>query len=800
MARWASTVTDQLVPYLRPQESGGHAGVRWLELGGAGSGGLRIDLDRPRQVSALHVSRRRSGRGDPRRRGPPAARDVRPRSTRPIAASARRAAGRTPCPSTSSAPAPTNGAGRSGLRSRRHDDDRMGRRRPPVPPRERPPQLRDRHPRERLARVSSTWDRRWPRVGRTAIWRCGRSAASRTGLGDPVALDYPTPGGGDFRVPALVVGAAGRLDRARARLPRPPDPRREAADRRAAGDVRRGGRRGGDARGRPRRCADPGSSSRLSYTIFRDVARDRPERPDPERRRATRPADRRAMSLVVDLPDADWDLVHLAGAWARERHVVERRLAPGRQSISSNRGASSAAHNPFVAPRAGRRRPRRTARRSASPSSTPATSSPRSRSSRTARPALRIGINPETFGWALEPGRRVRAAGGRPRPHDRRPRRDERRLPSACSASGSPAATGATGRGRSSSTTGRAPTSTSTRSGSSRSRPSPATSGSSCSSSTTAGSGSATTTRPRSATGSSIGASSRTGSTASPAGSTELGLRFGLWIEPEMVSERSELFAAHPDWAIGIPGRPRTESRQQLVLDLGTAGGRRPPRRRAVGDVLGSAPISYVKWDMNRWITEPWSAALPADRQGEFFHRYILGVYELYRRLTTRVPGDPVRVVRERRRAVRRRACSPSRRRPGRATTPTRSSACAIQWGTSLAYPLSSMGAHVSAVPNHQTGRLTPLATRAAVAFFGVFGYELDPTALSDGGAGGGPRPGRVLPGASRAAPARAVRPPPRPVRGRRQHDRLDGRRRRPVAGDRRLLPRPEPAGPGVPS
>ena len=77
------------------------------------------------------------------------------------------------------------------------------------------------------------------------------------------------------------------------------------------------------------------------------------------------------------------------------------------------------------------------------------------------------------------------------------------------------------------------------------------------------------------------------------------------------------------------------------------------------------------------------------------------------------------------------RACSPSRRRPGRATTPTPSSACAIQWGTSLAYPLSSMGAHVSAVPNHQTGRITPLATRAAVAFFGVFGYELDPTALT---------------------------------------------------------------------
>ena len=85
-------------------------------------------------------------------------------------------------------------------------------------------------------------------------------------------------------------------------------------------------------------------------------------------------------------------------------------------------------------------------------------------------------------------------------------------------------------------------------------------------------------------------------------------MSFGLWIEPEMVSERSDLFEAHPDWAIGVPGRPRTESRQQLVLDMGRPGGRRPPRRRSCRDVLGSAPISYVKWDMNRNITEPYSA------------------------------------------------------------------------------------------------------------------------------------------------------------------------------------------------
>ena len=144
--------------------------------------------------------------------------------------------------------------------------------------------------------------------------------------------------------------------------------------------------------------------------------------------------------------------------------------------------------------------------------------------------------------------------------------------------------------------------------------------------------------------------------------------------------------------------------------------------------MLASAPISYIKWDMNRTITEPYSTALPADRQGEFFHRYVLGVYDLYARLDGGLPGRSCSSRAPAAAAGSTRACSPSRRRPGRATTPTPSSACAIQWGTSLAYPLSSMGAHVAAVPNHQTGRITPIDTRAAVAFFGVFGYELDPT------------------------------------------------------------------------
>jgi alpha-galactosidase len=208
-----------------------------------------------------------------------------------------------------------------------------------------------------------------------------------------------------------------------------------------------------------------------------------------------------------------------------------------------------------------------------------------------------------------------------------------------------------------------------------------------------------------------------------------LGLRFGVWIEPEMVSRQSELFAAHPDWAFQVPGRPLTEGRQQLVLDLG-----RPEvvdhLTNVLSELLASGPISYIKWDMNRWITEPWSGALPADRQGEAFHRHILGVYELYRRLTRRFPEVLFESC----------ASGGDRFDPGmlafapQAWTSDDTDAIerlAIQWGSSLAYPQSSIGAHVSAAPNHQTGRLTPIATRAAVAFFGAFGYELDTTALT---------------------------------------------------------------------
>jgi alpha-galactosidase len=209
-----------------------------------------------------------------------------------------------------------------------------------------------------------------------------------------------------------------------------------------------------------------------------------------------------------------------------------------------------------------------------------------------------------------------------------------------------------------------------------------------------------------------------------------LGIKFGLWIEPEMVNPDSDLFRAHPDWAIHIPQRPRTEQRYQYVLDMG-----RPEIAEYLFDVLEpilkSAPISYIKWDMNRYITEPYSLALPPHRQGEFFHRYILGLYALYNRLTKAFPEILFESC----------ASGGARFDPGllgfapQAWLSDDTDAVerlSIQEGASLIYPLSSMGAHVSAIPNHQTGRLTPLSFRAMVSFFGCLGYELDPTKFSD--------------------------------------------------------------------
>ncbi|MFA5006861.1 MAG: alpha-galactosidase [Candidatus Izemoplasmatales bacterium] len=208
-----------------------------------------------------------------------------------------------------------------------------------------------------------------------------------------------------------------------------------------------------------------------------------------------------------------------------------------------------------------------------------------------------------------------------------------------------------------------------------------------------------------------------------------LGLSFGIWVEPEMVSPDSDLFRAHPDWAIRHPARPASLGRHQLVLDL-----TRPEVRdhlyAKLCALFDGANVAYCKWDMNRSLSDVFSGGLDASHQGEFWHRYVLGLYELLERLTSRYPG----ILFE--------SCASGGNRfdlgmlrymPQTWTSDDTDGIerLYIQYGTSMAYPPSTMGAHVSAVPNAQTIRSTPLETRFNTAIFGLLGYELDFTKLS---------------------------------------------------------------------
>lgn len=210
----------------------------------------------------------------------------------------------------------------------------------------------------------------------------------------------------------------------------------------------------------------------------------------------------------------------------------------------------------------------------------------------------------------------------------------------------------------------------------------------------------------------------------------ELGLDFGIWIEPEMVNVDSELYRAHPDWSVEIPGMPHAEGRNQRILDLcnpEVVGYLTESIRR----VLSSAPISYVKWDMNRIFSDYYSPYLPAEKQQEMAHRYILGVYQLAKNLTESFPE----ILFE--------GCAAGGNRfdlgmlcyfPqiwGSDNTDALSR-LRIQEGYSYGYPLSTVSAHVSACPNHQTLRTTPLSTRFAVASFGVLGYECNLTEMPE--------------------------------------------------------------------
>lgn len=210
----------------------------------------------------------------------------------------------------------------------------------------------------------------------------------------------------------------------------------------------------------------------------------------------------------------------------------------------------------------------------------------------------------------------------------------------------------------------------------------------------------------------------------------DLDMKFGLWFEPEMISIDSKLYQTHPEWMIKTPGRGQTPGRHQFVLDMS--------RQEVVDYLFGlmshiiqDAKLDYIKWDMNRNITEMYGADLPANQQLEFSHRYILGVYDLYDRLTKAFPD----VLFE--------SCASGGGRfdlgmmyyAPQAWCSDDTDAVErikIQDGTSYGYTPSMWGAHVSAVPNDQVGRLTSIDMRAKVAYFGAFGYELDVTELSD--------------------------------------------------------------------
>ena len=210
----------------------------------------------------------------------------------------------------------------------------------------------------------------------------------------------------------------------------------------------------------------------------------------------------------------------------------------------------------------------------------------------------------------------------------------------------------------------------------------------------------------------------------------EKGLAFGLWFEPEMVSEDSDFYRAHPDYIVGEKGTRPAMGRTQFVLDF--------TRKEvidsifdAVSAILSRYDISYVKWDMNRSLSEYCSVALAPDRQGEFFHRYTLGVYDLAKRLTSRFKN----ILFE--------GCASGGGRfdagmlyyfPQIWTSDNTDAAdrAKIQWGTSFGYPISAMSCHVSVCPNHQTGRTTPFETRGNIASLGPTGYELDLTALTE--------------------------------------------------------------------
>ncbi|NMO96342.1 alpha-galactosidase [Paenibacillus lemnae] len=436
----------------------------------------------------------------------------------------------------------------------------------------------------------------------------------------------------------------------------------------------------------------------------------------------------RALSASLDFADSRYDALYLSGAWARERHVQRRRLAPGVTGISSRRGSSSHQQNPFIA----LLRPETTEQQGevfgfSLVYSGNFTAEAEVEQFGTTR--LQIGLNPFDFSWQLQPGEEFQTPeavmvysdeglGGMSREYHRLYRtrlcrgthRDQERpiLVNNWEA--------------------------------------------------TYFDFNADKIESIAKAGSELGIElfvlddgwfgrrdSDNNSLGDwfedrrklPGGLKDLaervnaaGIQFGLWFEPEMVSPDSELYRSHPDWCLHVPNRRRTEGRQQLVLDMSREDVRAYLYER-LSDIFRTVPITYVKWDMNRNMTEIGSAAAPSYRQRETAHRYMLGLYELLEKITQEFPD----ILFE--------SCSGGGGRfdPGmlyympQTWTSDNTDAVErlkIQYGTSLVYPVSTMGAHVSAVPNHQVERTTSLEFRGDVAMSGNFGYELDLTQWSE--------------------------------------------------------------------
>jgi alpha-galactosidase len=542
---------------------------------------------------------------------------------------------------------------------------------------------------------------------------------------DTLPLEYPFYGSGDFRSPAFGVrfddGTAVAEPKYRSHAIRPGKPRLEGLPATYAES---------DAEASTLEITledEPsGLSVVLCYTAFESfpaVARSARivcgERPVTLTR---------ALSLALDFPDSAYTMLQLSGSWARERHIHARPLVPGIQAIDSTRGSSSHMQNPFMAlsgPCAGEDHGEVYGFSLVYSGSFYAGVEVDQFGSARAL----MGINPFGFSWRLGPGEafqtpeavmvyserglqgmshayhelyRTRLCRGR---HRDRPRpvlvnnweatyfdfNEEKLLAIAERAQ----AVGAELFVLDDGWFGRRDSDT-------------------CSLGDW-------TVDERKLPGGLSGLAAKINA---------LGLDFGLWVEPEMVSADSDLYREHPDWCLHAPGRRRTEARNQLVLDLSRA----EVCERLEADlsrVFSSAPVRYVKWDMNRNMTEAHSAALPPERQGEVPHRYMLGLYRVMDRLAERFPD----ILFE--------SCSGGGGRfdPGMLyympQTWTSDDTDAIerlkiQYGTSLVYPPITIGAHVSASPNHQVGRVTPLSTRLNCAMGGNLGFELDLAALSE--------------------------------------------------------------------